>query len=131
MPEENCPFCEFIRSQEPVAERGTFFAKHDKYPVSPGHILLIPRRHVATFFELNEQERKDFFDLLLEVHDMLQRQYEPNGFNIGVNIGYAAGQTVMHLHIHLIPRYLGDVENPTGGVRAVIPSQADYTSEGT
>ena len=127
--EEVCPFCKFIRTQEPVAQHGTFFAKHDGYPVSPGHTLLIPRRHIGTFFELNQEEREDFFELLLEVRDMLQRQFEPDGFNIGVNIGRAAGQTVMHLHIHLIPRYFGDVENPVGGVRGVIPSRADYTSK--
>ena len=126
---DRCPFCEFIRTQEPVAQRGTFFAKQDAYPVSPGHTLLIPRRHVETFFELDKQEREDFFSLLLEMHDVLQNQYEPDGFNIGINTGSAAGQTIAHLHIHLIPRYLGDVENPVGGVRGVIPDRADYTSE--
>jgi diadenosine tetraphosphate (Ap4A) HIT family hydrolase len=83
---------------------------------------------METFFELNKEEREDFFSLLLELRDMLQDQYGPDGFNIGVNIGPAAGQTIAHLHVHLIPRYLGDVENPVGGVRGVIPERADYTS---
>jgi diadenosine tetraphosphate (Ap4A) HIT family hydrolase len=124
--EKRCPFCDFT---QPVAQHGTFFAKQDEYPVSLGHTLLIPRRHVETFFELGKEEREDFFNLLLEMHDRLQHQYEPDGFNIGINIGPAAGQTIAHLHIHLIPRYLGDVENPVGGVRGVIPGRADYTSE--
>jgi diadenosine tetraphosphate (Ap4A) HIT family hydrolase len=126
---DRCPFCDFILNQEPIAQNGTFFAKQDEYPVSPGHTLLIPVRHVETFFELNKEEREDFFSLLLEMHSILQHQYEPDGFNIGINIGPAAGQTIAHLHIHLIPRYLGDVKNPVGGVRGVIPERADYTSE--
>jgi len=124
--EKDCPFCEFIRTEKPLAQRKTFIAKFDKYPVSPGHVLLIPRRHIETFFELNEEEREDFFDLLLEVRDLLQHKFHPDGFNIGVNIGPAAGQTIMHLHIHVIPRYFGDVEHPEGGVRQIIPNLAKY-----
>jgi len=124
--ERECPFCQFIRTEEPIAQRRTFFAKFDKYPVSPGHVLLIPRRHITTFFELNEEEREDFFDLLLEVRSTLEHQFHPDGLNIGVNIGPAAGQTVMHLHIHVIPRYLGDVEHPEGGVRRIIPNSVKY-----
>jgi diadenosine tetraphosphate (Ap4A) HIT family hydrolase len=126
MTESACPFCQFILTERPIAQRGTFFAKYDSYPVSPGHVLLIPRRHVDTLFELDPTEREDLFDLLLEVRGMLESEYSPDGFNVGVNIGHAAGQTVMHLHIHVIPRYLGDIDHPEGGVRAVIPHLAKY-----
>jgi ATP adenylyltransferase len=124
-----CPFCEFIRTQEALAEKGAFVARFDSYPVSPGHTLLMPRRHIATAFELNENERRDFFGLLLQVRELLEEQYHPDGYNIGVNNGLAAGQTVMHLHIHVIPRYFGDVDNPRGGVRGVIPELTDYPTD--
>ena len=124
-----CPFCDFVQNGHPVAEQGTFVAKHDSYPVSRGHTLLIPKRHVETFFALNEDELKDFFDLLLEIRQMIEHEFGPDGFNVGVNIGAAAGQTIAHLHIHVIPRYVGDVGNPRGGVRGVIPGRADYPSD--
>lgn len=124
-----CPFCDFVQNGHPVAEQATFVAKHDSYPVSRGHTLLIPKRHVETFFALTEDELKDFFDLLLTVRQTIDREFGPDGFNVGVNIGAAAGQTIAHLHIHVIPRYTGDVENPRGGVRGVIPGQADYPSD--
>ena len=122
----NCPFCEAVRTEEPLARRGTFVARYDGYPVSRGHVLLIPRRHITTFFELNRKERNDFFELLLEVREILQDQFHPDGFNIGVNVGRAAGQTIMHLHVHVIPRYSGDVEHPEGGVRNIIPNLTSY-----
>jgi len=75
---------------------------------------------------MDEDEREDFFDLLLEMRSILQHRFQPDGFNIGVNIGPAAGQTVMHLHIHIIPRYLGDIEHPEGGVRRIIPNLVEY-----
>jgi diadenosine tetraphosphate (Ap4A) HIT family hydrolase len=124
-----CPFCDFIRNGRPLAEQGTFVAKYDSYPVSRGHTLLIPKRHVETFFGLNEDELKDFFDLLLEVRQIIGRKFDPDGFNVGVNVGAAAGQTIAHLHIHVIPRYFGDVQSPRGGVRGVIPDRANYPSE--
>jgi diadenosine tetraphosphate (Ap4A) HIT family hydrolase len=123
-----CPFCDFIQNGHPVAEQRTFVAKYDSYPVSSGHTLLIPKRHVETFFALTEDELKDCFDLLLTIRQMIEREFAPDGFNVGVNIGAAAGQTIAHLHIHVIPRYAGDVENPRGGVRGVIPRRADYPS---
>lgn len=126
--EEGCPFCGFIRSGRPLAERGTVVAMVDRYPVSQGHTLLIPKRYVETVFALTEEEREDLFHLLLEVRDLIRRRHRPDGFNLGVNVGAAAGQTVDHVHVHVIPRYDGDVENPTGGVRGVIPGRADYRS---
>jgi len=127
--EGQCPFCGFIHSGQPLAQNTTFLAKYDGYPVSPGHTLLMPRRHIETFFALNDNELKDFFDLLVEVRQMIESKFSPDGFNVGVNVGAAAGQTIAHLHIHVIPRYLGDVENPRGGVRGVIPGRADYLSD--
>lgn len=126
---KGCPFCDEPGREESVARCRTFLARHDKYPISPGHTLLVPRRHVADIVDLTAEEREDLFDLLAEVRGLLQRRYSPDGFNIGINIGAAAGQTIEHLHIHVIPRYLGDVENPRGGVRGVVSGFGDYPPE--
>ena len=101
-------------------------AARDSYPVSKGHTLIIPRRHVASFFETTEEERQAMLRLLDEAKAMLDREHKPDGYNIGINNGAAAGQTVMHLHMHLIPRYAGDRADPRGGVRWVIPEKAAY-----
>ena len=94
-------------------------------PVSPGHVLVIPRRHCSDFFQLSLSEQTACLDLLNQCQKQLSER-NPDGFNIGVNVGSAAGQTIFHAHLHLIPRYLGDVENPRGGVRGVIPAKKDY-----
>src|SRR5690606_40384292 len=101
----------------------------DGYPVSPGHMLVIPKRHVASFFETTAEERSEAFSLLDWCRGELIARHGPGGFNIGINDGIAAGQTVMHLHIHLIPRYAGDKPNPRGGVRWIFPERADYWSQ--
>jgi len=98
----------------------------DGFPVSPGHTLIIPKRHVGSFFELTPEERFDLLALLDAAKAQLDREDSPQGYNIGVNDGPAAGQTVPHLHIHLIPRYDGDLPDPRGGVRWVIPHKAVY-----
>lgn len=98
----------------------------DAYPVSPGHTLIVPRRHTGSFFELTPDERNALLALLDQAKAELQRNYQPQGYNIGINDGPAAGQTVPHLHIHLIPRYSGDLPDPRGGVRWVIPEKARY-----
>jgi diadenosine tetraphosphate (Ap4A) HIT family hydrolase len=100
----------------------------DAYPVSPGHSLVIPRRHVASFFEITPDERGAILELLDAAKAAAVAEFRPDGFNIGINDGPAAGQTVPHLHMHLIPRYTGDLADPRGGVRWVIPSKADYWS---
>ena len=120
-----CLFCA-IPSEKILIDRPLAFAKHDGYPVSKGHTLIIPRRHVASFFETTEDERLAMMRLLDEVKGMLDREHKPDGYNIGINNGAAAGQTVMHLHIHLIPRYNGDRADPRGGVRWIIPEKAAY-----
>jgi diadenosine tetraphosphate (Ap4A) HIT family hydrolase len=100
----------------------------DGFPISPGHTLIIPRRHIGSFFELEESERASLLALLDQAKEELEGIFQPDGFNIGINDGAAAGQTVPHLHIHLIPRYLGDRPDPRGGVRWIIPEKADYWS---
>lgn len=103
------------------------FSARDTYAVSPGHTLVIPKRHVASFFELTPEEITACMDLITEERKLLDEEFKPDGYNIGVNVGQAAGQSIFHVHIHIIPRYKGDVENPQGGVRHVIPKNAHYT----
>lgn len=120
-----CPFCRLPRERI-LHEADTALALHDGYPVSPGHTLVIPRRHVASFFEITDAECADLMSLLAAARDDIDRQFRPAGYNIGINDGAAAGQTVQHLHIHLIPRYEGDRDDPRGGVRWVLPDKAAY-----
>lgn len=98
----------------------------DGFPVSRGHSLVIPRRHLASFFEATQEERSALLALLDDARAAAIAEFQPDGFNIGINDGAAAGQTVPHLHIHLIPRYAGDVQDPRGGIRWVLPERADY-----
>ncbi|MCM2288105.1 MAG: HIT family protein [Sulfuritalea sp.] len=98
----------------------------DAYPISPGHTLIIPRRHVGSFFEIATEERDALLALLEEAKRHIDQEFQPDGYNIGINDGPAAGQTVAHLHIHLIPRYAGDRSDPRGGVRWVVPEKAKY-----
>lgn len=100
----------------------------DAYPVSEGHCLIVPRRHVASWFDATADERAEMLDLLAQTRTYLRDLHAPDGYNIGINDGVAAGQTVPHLHLHLIPRYAGDRPDPRGGVRWVIPERADYWS---
>lgn len=122
---KSCLFCS-IPTGQVIIERPLAWAARDSYPVSKGHTLVIPRRHVVTFFETTEEERLAMMRLLDEMKARLDREHKPDGYNIGINNGAAAGQTVMHLHIHLIPRYAGDKADPRGGVRWVIPEKAAY-----
>tara|TARA_Y100001951_G_C11270209_1_gene258241 strand:+ start:205 stop:546 length:342 start_codon:yes stop_codon:yes gene_type:complete len=100
----------------------------DGYPISPGHTLIIPKRHVASYFELLSSERDDLWDLVEQAKAILDKQFSPDSYNVGFNDGPAAGQTINHCHIHLIPRYAGDVADPRGGLRWIIPDKADYWS---
>lgn len=100
----------------------------DGFPVSPGHTLVIPRRHLASYFDLQEEERNALLALLEGAKRALDSEFQPDGYNIGINDGAAAGQTIPHLHLHLIPRYTADQADPRGGVRWVIPQKADYWS---
>lgn len=126
MTETASPFLQRPRS-EWVASNDLAFAIRDKYPVTPNHTLIIPRRVVASWFEATWDERVAMLELLDEVRRLLDGgKPRPDGYNIGLNVGQAAGQTVMHLHLHVIPRYRGDVADPRGGVRHVIPGKGNY-----
>ena len=116
---ERCIFCNPER--EIIVENAMALAVYDSYPVSPGHALVLPRRHVVTIWDLDESEYDGCFRLVREVRSILEMRYGPDGFNVGANCGEAAGQSVWHAHIHVIPRYRGDVADPLGGVRHVIP----------
>jgi len=122
-----CPFCAI---DEPVLRNDLAFAIFDRYPVNPGHLLLLPFRHVATWFEATQAEQAALLTLVEEGKRLLDEKHRPEGYNIGINVGEAAGQTVMHLHVHLIPRYRGDVAAPRGGVRGVIPLRQSYLAAG-
>jgi len=120
----DCIFCNYEGTK--VINHQYWFAIFDGYPVSEGHMLIIPQRHVNLIDDLYPEEKESFFEILHDVQRVLNEIYKPDGFNIGVNIGKAAGQTVEHLHIHVIPRYTGDMNNPDGGVRGVIPEKQKY-----
>ena len=123
-----CPFCTLPVSRI-VEENELAVLILDGFPVSTGHSLVIPKRHVGSFFEITDIERAALFKLLDRAQELVSEQHQPDGFNIGINDGAAAGQTVPHLHIHLIPRYDGDLVDPRGGVRWVIPDKADYWTQ--
>lgn len=123
---EGCPFCNPDTERELLAESATAYAILDKFPVNEGHALIIPKRHVADYFELTFKEQSACWFMVDFMKPILQERFGPDGFNIGINVGEHAGQTVPHVHIHLIPRYAGDVPEPRGGVRGVIPDKRDY-----
>ena len=123
----SCPFCS-LPPERIVQEHDSAIWIYDGFPVSPGHSLIIPKRHVGSFFDVSSNERMDMLVLLDAAKAKVELEHHPNGFNIGINDGPAAGQTVAHLHLHLIPRYNGDVPDARGGVRWVIPNKADYWS---
>jgi diadenosine tetraphosphate (Ap4A) HIT family hydrolase len=123
-----CPFCS-LRRAIVLLEKPLAYAKQDGYPITEGHALVIPRRHVATFFETTAGERQAMLELLDEAKALLDAKYRPDGYNIGINNGAAAGQTVMHLHIHIIPRYVGDKSDPRGGIRWIFPEKAAYRNK--
>jgi diadenosine tetraphosphate (Ap4A) HIT family hydrolase/HKD family nuclease len=124
-----CPFCDLSPARR-LHVTPLVFAARDAYAVTPGHTLVIPHRHVATYFEASAAEKSAIWSLVETVKAELDATLspKPDGYNVGFNAGEAAGQTVMHLHVHVIPRYVGDVANPRGGVRGVIPGKADYTA---
>jgi diadenosine tetraphosphate (Ap4A) HIT family hydrolase len=126
---ETCPFCNIekaIDESRIIYQDSTWIAILDNYPVSKGHTLLIPKRHCKTYFDLNFIELESIGVTIGVIKRLLDTKYNPDGYNIGINCGEAAGQTVHHCHIHIIPRYNGDCENPMGGVRGVIPEKQHY-----
>lgn len=121
---ERCIFCEPKR--EILAQNTHVIAVFDSFPVSPGHALILPRRHVVTIWDLEPEEYSDCFTLVRHARSAIESRFSPDGFNVGANCGEAAGQSVWHAHIHVIPRYKGDTPNPRGGVRHVIPLKGNY-----
>lgn len=121
--------CVFCLPPPFVLENELACAFFDKYPVNEGHLLIIPKRHVKTYFDCTIAERMAMDELLLKGKDLLDERFKPTGYNVGINCHEDAGQTVFHCHMHLIPRYKGDVDNPTGGVRGVIPNKRMYEKE--
>jgi len=117
-----CPFCEC----DSIIDGELAYARYDKFPVSKGHCLIIPKRHVKTWFDMSKEEQTEAFELIDQIKALLDEKYSPDGYNIGMNCGEAAGQTIPHAHLHVIPRYKGDMENPRGGVRGVIPEKQSY-----
>ncbi|WP_048602130.1 HIT family protein [Rubeoparvulum massiliense] len=120
-----CVFCEKDQ-QEIVLENQWVKAFFDHFPVQRGHLLIVPKRHVPTYFDATPEEIQAIDDLLRKGKELLDETYHPDGYNIGVNVGEWGGQTIMHLHVHLIPRYQGDVPNPRGGIRNAIPNLVPY-----
>ncbi len=123
----DCPFCNPEPERELILESATAYAIYDKFPVNEGHALIIPKRHCADYFSLSFKEQSACWFVLNKTKKIIFNEYHPDGFNVGININKEAGQTISHVHIHLIPRYKGDVENPEGGVRGVIPEKQKYT----
>ena len=127
MTTKSCPFCS-LPQERILGQNAHALWIRDGFPVSPGHSLVIPKRHVGSFFETASAERTALLYLLDQGQAAAVAELRPHGANIGINDGAAAGQTVPHLHIHLIPRFAGDQADPRGGVRWVIPDKADYWS---
>ena len=115
----SCPFCSPF-GDDIVARNALCYARWDRFPVSKGHLLLMPFRHTPDYFTLTDEEKLAMTDLIEECRKIIEENFQPAGYNIGYNIGAAAGQTVMHCHCHFIPRYEGDTDNPRGGVRRVV-----------
>jgi diadenosine tetraphosphate (Ap4A) HIT family hydrolase len=120
-----CPFCA-LPLERIIDSNDLALVIRDGYPVSPGHTLVITKRHIGSWFEITQSEQQALLDLLAKAKAILETEFKPDGYNIGVNDGPTAGQTVPHLHMHLIPRYEGDQEDPRGGVRWIIPGKAKY-----
>jgi ATP adenylyltransferase len=125
--ESKCIFCYDKIRERIIEETDKFYAVNDGYPVTKGHLLVIPKRHVAEYFDLSNAERRDADNFMKYLyHNMVKNDSTITGYNIGVNCGFSAGQSIFHLHYHLIPRRDGDTENPRGGVRGVIPGKRSY-----
>jgi diadenosine tetraphosphate (Ap4A) HIT family hydrolase len=123
----NCTFCEINETKSRIILQNSYaFAISDQYPVSQGHTLIILKRHFPSIFEASSEEISAIFDLTNQVQKILSKQFKPDGYNVGFNDLKAAGQSIPHCHMHIIPRYQGDVKNPRGGIRGVIPGKQNY-----
>jgi len=123
--EPDCPFCD-LEPRRRWIETEIAVAAPDLYPAAPGHTLVLAWRHVGSIFELTAHEQAAVWALVAEVRERLRTEYRPDAFTVGINDGLAAGQTIPHAHVHVIPRHLGDVPDPTGGLRGILPHKARY-----
>ena len=114
----SCIFCEYDK-EEYIVENDLCFAIFDKFPVNEGHALIIPKRHFQNYFDATKEEIAAMYDLSQEVKKLIDKKYSPDGYNVGANVNHEGGQTIMHLHMHIIPRYKGDIEDPRGGIRRI------------
>ena len=121
----DCPFCDIPESII-IVQNDLCYARLDQYPVSVGHTLIIPFRHFSNYFDATQLEKNSIWSLVEDVKHEIRREHSPDGYNIGVNIGRAAGQTIPHLHVYIIPRYEGDMDDSKGGIRGVIPKKQKY-----
>jgi len=112
--------CELCAPADVILEDALAYVRYEGNSLSKGHVVAVPKRHVADFFDMTPQERQSILELLVRAQRLLKEKHSPDGFNIGANIGKAAGQSRMHVHVHLIPRYAGDIPDPSGGVRRVL-----------
>ena len=126
----SCAFCDRVASGDVTVANELAVAFPDAFPLTRGHTLVVPRRHEADYFALTREEQTAMGELVGEAQTRLAREHRPDGWNVGVNVGAAGGQTVGHVHIHLIPRYAGDVDDPRGGIRWIIPARARYWEQG-
>jgi diadenosine tetraphosphate (Ap4A) HIT family hydrolase len=122
----SCPFCDLIETGRLLLDGGVAVAIADASPLNRGHVLVVPRRHEPNFLALRPDELEAVSRVARAMLETVIGEHHPDGFNLGVNVGRAAGQTVEHAHLHLIPRYVGDVADPRGGIRWVIPERAAY-----
>jgi diadenosine tetraphosphate (Ap4A) HIT family hydrolase len=120
-----CPFCNPDETKV-ILQTNVVIAVRDAYPITDGHTLVIPRQHVTSIFDLKDAEQSALWKAVAHVRDILLREHAPDGFNIGVNDGFAAGQTIEHAHVHVIPRRRDDVPDPRGGIRNIVPCRARY-----
>lgn len=125
---DRCIFCDIYNKNKEkiIAENELSFAIYDNFPVNEGHILILPKRHFDNFFDATQEEINQIYSLIHICKENIDKKYKPTGYNIGVNVGYDGGQTIWHVHIHMIPRYKGDVKNPRGGIRRIKPQLVYY-----
>lgn len=122
-----CVFCDYlVKNEKVIFDNKLAFTIYDGFPVNKGHMLIMPKRHVESFFELTSDEKLAIDELVTRTKAFLDENFKPDAYNLGINEGVYAGQSILHCHLHVIPRYIGDVSNPRGGVRGVIPAKQNY-----
>ena len=128
MQSEYCLFCDKNNKEKHniILENDLFYSRWDNFPVSSGHAEIVPKKHIVSFFELTKDDILQLYDLIIKTKKIISEKYNSDGYNIGLNEGNAAGQTINHLHIHIIPRYKNDIKNPRGGIRNIIPDKGNY-----